>query len=307
MIMMGKHDNKKEIFLNDIKDGENITISLMVQKVIFRDNCKIACVLSDKSGDIKADIPNKNDDISEGTVIKVECVKNRILNVEEYELISDYEISDYLPTVDRPIEEIMNDIEFYTDKYIVSTQAKALNDYFFKDVVFLDKFKRGIGGVSMHHSYIGGLAEHTLNVMYLTIMLCERYNCRRTEIAVLSAKLHDIGKIYELYYDGPFRYTLRGEMEGHIVIGTELIDEAIKENPEIYSEDFVTRVKGCVVQHHGKLEYGSPRETNMEESFILNYADSIDASMNKIAQMKAKTESGSWSAFDKKIGTRLYL
>ena len=92
----------------------------------------------------------------------------------------------------------------------------------------------------MHHNYIGGLAEHTLNVMHLTAMLCERYECRRTEIAVLAAKLHDIGKIYELYYDGSFKYTLRGEMEGHIVIGVELINEAIRENPTLYSEDFVT-------------------------------------------------------------------
>ena len=62
--------------------------------------------------------------------------------------------------------------------------------------------------------------------MYLTIMLCERYNCRNKEIAILAAKLHDIGKIYELCYDGPFKYTLRGEMEGHIVIGTEMLDKA---------------------------------------------------------------------------------
>ena len=59
---------------------------------------------------------------------------------------------------------------------------------FLKMKNFLDKFKRGIGGVSMHHNYIGGLAEHTLNVMYLTIMLCERYDCRRTETAILSSK-----------------------------------------------------------------------------------------------------------------------
>ena len=94
----------------------------------------------------------------------------------------------------------------------------------------------------MHHNYIGGLAEHTLNVMYLTAMLCERYNCRRPEIAILGAKLHDIGKIYELFYDGPFKYTVRGEMEGHILIGVQMIHEAIMENPEIYSEEFVNRI-----------------------------------------------------------------
>ena len=143
--------------------------------------------------------------------------------------------------------------------------------------------------------------------MYLTIMLCERYNCRNREIAILAAKLHDIGKIYELYYDGPFKYTLRGEMEGHIVIGTEMLDKAFNDNPGFYSDDFIIRMKGCIVQHHGKLEYGSPREMRMEESFILNSADSIDATMNKIEQIKEKTEAGNWSEYDRRIETRLYL
>ena len=38
-------------------------------------------------------------------------------------------------------------------------------------------------------------------------------------------------KIYELYYDGPFKYTLRGEMEGHIVIGVEIIEKLLEKIP----------------------------------------------------------------------------
>jgi len=299
--------SKKENFLCDIKSGKNIKISLMIMKIIFKDAEKVVCVLADKSGEIKGNILSENGDIKEGRVIKIEGIKDGKLDVKKYEFISDYEISDYLPTLKTPINEIMDEIEYYTNKYIISREGKALNDYFFKDEEFLDKFKRGIGGVSMHHNYIGGLAEHTLNVMYLTIMLCERYDCRRIEAAVLGAKLHDIGKIYELYYDGPFKYTLRGEMEGHIVIGVELIDKAIRENISFYSEEFVARIKGCVVQHHGKLEYGSPREMKMEESFIVNYADSIDATMNKISQIKEKTEPGNWSEYDRRVETKLYL
>jgi len=297
----------KEKFLCDIKSGENTKISLMVMKILFKDHTKVVCILADKSGEIKASIPNKNGDIIEGKIINVEGIKNNNFDVKKYEFILEYEILDYLPTVKRPIEEIMEEIELYKDEYIISREGKALNDYFFKDEDFLNKFKRGIGGVSMHHNYIGGLVEHTLNVMYLTSMLCERYDCRRKETAILGAKLHDIGKIYELYYDGPFKYTLRGEMEGHIVIGVELIDKAIRENPLFYCEDFVTRIKGFIVQHHAKLEYGSPREMKMEESFIVNFADSIDATMNKISQIKDKTELGNWSEYDRRVETKLYL
>ena len=298
---------KKDIFLANVKNGSEIKTSLMVMRVMFRDTTKVVCILADKTGEIKATIQNKAGDILEGKVIEIEGKKDTNLEVKKYTFVDEYNSIDYLPTVKRDIEDIMEEIELYTDEYIISREGKALNDYFFKDEDFLEKFKRGIGGVSMHHNYIGGLAEHTLGVMYLTIMLCERYDCRNKEIAILAAKLHDIGKIYELYYDGPFKYTLRGEMEGHIVIGTEMLDKAFNDNPGFYSEDFITRMKGCIVQHHGKLEYGSPREMRMEESFILNSADSIDATMNKISQIKEKTEPGSWSEYDRRIETKLYL
>ena len=220
--------NTKKDFICDIKSGTNIKMSLMVMKIMFKDTSKFVCILVDKSGEIKANIPSKNGDIKEGSVIAVEGFKDKNLDVKKYAFITDYNLSDYLPTVKRPIKDIMKEMDDLTDKYIISSEGKSLNNFFFKDEIFTDKFQRGIGGVSMHHNYIGGLAEHTLNVMYLTAMLCERYECKRTEIALLAAKLHDIGKIYELYYDGPFKYTLRGEMEGHIVIGVELIDKAIE-------------------------------------------------------------------------------
>ena len=298
---------KKEFFLSDIKNGNEIKTSLMVMRVLFRDTTKVVCILADRSGEIKATIQNKKGDIVEGRVLEIEGKKDINLDVKKYEFVEEYNSTDYLPTVKRDIDDIMEEIELYTDEYIISREAKALNDYFFKNEEFLEKFKRGIGGVSMHHNYIGGLAEHTLGVMYLTIMLCEKYDCRYKEIAILAAKLHDIGKIYELYYDGPFKYTLRGEMEGHIVIGTEMLDKAFLDNPGFYSDDFIIRMKGCIVQHHGKLEYGSPREMRMEESFILNSADSIDATMNKITQIKEKTEAGNWSEYDRRIETKLYL
>ena len=63
----------------------------------------------------------------------------------------------------------------------------------------------------------------------------------------------------------------------------------------------------CITQHHGKLEYGSPKACNMEESFILNYADTVDATMNKIEQIKENTKEDTWSDYDRRIETKLYL
>ncbi|WP_122638650.1 3'-5' exoribonuclease YhaM family protein [Romboutsia sp. Marseille-P6047] len=297
--------SNKKIFLSELKDG-NIKVSLMVMKKLYKDGNKVVYLLSDKSGYINGKVAQKIK-LEPGQVIEIEGNKDYTIDITNLKLIENYELEDYLVSVKRPIEDIMNDIEELTKIYITSPQGKMLNDYFFKDEKFLDKFKKGIGGVSMHHNYIGGLAEHTLNVMYLTSVLCDRYDCRHKEIAVLSAKLHDIGKIYELDYNGPFKYTLEGELEGHIVIGIQMIDRAIIDLDIPFSDDFIRRIKGCIVQHHGKLEYGSPKSCNMEESFILNYADTVDATMNKIEQLKENTRENTWSSYDRRIETKLYL
>ena len=297
-------DNKK-IYLKDLKDG-SVKTSLMVNKRLYKDGNKMLYILSDKSGYINAKIPMKLK-LEPGQVIEVEGVKDYVLDVFQVKLLENYDINDYLASVNRDIDEIMESIEEISNECIISPQAKMLDDYFFKNEEFLEKFKRGIGGVSMHHNYIGGLAEHTLGVMYLTKILCDIYDCRRREIAVLSAKLHDIGKIYEMDFSGPFKYTLEGELEGHIVIGVEMIDRAIMDLKIPFSEDFIRRVKGCIIQHHGKLEYGSTKKANMEESIILNFADNFDSTLNKINQIKEETKENTWSVYDKKMETKLYL
>lgn len=289
-----------------MSDNKNSYIKFMIMKKLYKDGNKQVYLLANKEGYKKGKISMKYP-LNIGDVIEIEASKDGTIDISDFEVIKEFDLEDYLPSVKRPIDDIMADIEEITKECVLSEEGKLLNDYFFKDEAFLKEFKHGIGGVSMHHNYIGGLAEHTLNVMYLTKVFCDIYNCRRREIAVLSAKLHDIGKLYELNYKGPFKYTLQGELEGHIVIGVQMIDKALNEINYPFNEDFIRRIKGCITQHHGKLEYGSPRACNMEESFILNYADSIDATMNKIEQMKEHTDKDTWSEYDRRIETKLYL
>ena len=295
----------KKVFLHDLNNGK-INTSLMVIKRLYKEGNKTIYLLSDRSGYINGKISSRLS-LEPGMVIQAEGDKDSILDVTHASIISDYNVEDYLASVKRPIEDIMDEIEEITNECITSVQGKKLNDYFFKDENFIEKFKKSIGGVSMHHNYIGGLAEHTLGVMKLTKILCDIYDCRRREIAVLSAKLHDIGKIYEMDYTGPFKYTLEGELQGHIVIGVQMIDRAIIDLGIPFSDDFIMRIKGCIVQHHGKLEYGSPKLANMEESIILNRADSVDATLNKINQLKEVTKEGTWSQYERAVETKLYL
>jgi len=294
-------------FIKDIKENESVKESFMIMKKLTREDDMLIAFIGDKTGDVKASIPDSMNILEVGDVILVDAKKDRILKVEEFKKELTFNLEDFLPSIERPIDDIINEMNRISKKEFMTDECKALDDYFFKDDKFIEKFKRGIGGLSQHHNYLGGLAEHTLNSMYLAKTMAWRYNCRYKEIAILGAKLHDIGKIKEYNIDGPFSVTMSGEMEGHIVMGVTMLEEAFKVDGSIYSEDFKIRIKSCIIQHHGKLEYGSPKVPRTEEAFIVHYADYVDAMLNKIEQVRNITEPNNWSEYDRRIRTRLYM
>ena len=287
--------------------GEKVKVYLMINKVTDKKDNLIWAFCKDRHKEIQCIISCEEKILKSGDVILAEGYYTEPFKPEAYEIVTDYNIEDFLPVCKTPIEKIMGDIEEMSREEFKSPEAKILNDYFFKDNHFVEKFKKAIGGVYNHHNYLGGLAEHTLGVMYLTKILAYKYDARYKEIAILGAKLHDIGKVYEMSYDGPFTYTLKGSMQGHIVMGITMVEKAFVENREVFSEEFKERIKGIIVQHHGKLEYGSPIAPRSEEAYMVHYADYVDATMNKIKIIGEGVSKGEWSKFDNRIKGRLYL
>jgi len=298
----------KGLYVKNTKVGDKIDGLFMVMKVLQEDDGgKVMAYIGDNTGDIKASINSQNYKIKNGDVFRCKGIRESIVQVEYCEKIKNYSLEDFLPICKTPVEDMLNEMENISRQEFKSKEVITLDKYFFQNKEFLNRFKKGIGGVSQHHNYIGGLVEHTLNVMYLTKILAYRYDCRYKDLAILAAKLHDMGKIYEYYYEGPFSFTLRGEMEGHIVIGITMLEEAFKAGGEVYSEEFKKRMKGCIVQHHGKLEYGSPKAPNTQEAYIVHYADYVDATLNKVCQVKEGVKPNTWSNYDRRLEGKLYI
>lgn len=297
----------KSKYLKEVMTEKTIETSLMIIKILSREDKSLTAYIGDKTGEIKAIIKDEDKSLQVGEVIHIKATYRNPIKIEGFKKISHFDIYDYIPSVNRPIDDIMTELNELSSMEFKSKEIIALDNYFFKNEKFLEKFKKAIGGVYHHHNYLGGLAEHTLNVMYLAKVFSHRYDARYKEIAILGAKLHDIGKTREMYYDGPFGYTLEGEMEGHIVIGVTMLEEAFRENPDLYPLEFRERMKAIVVQHHGELEYGSPRKPKSQESFIVHYADYVDATLNKIDIISQDVEEGNWTGFERRIEGRLYL
>ena len=80
----------------------------------------------------------------------------------------------------------------------------------------------------MHHGFSGGLLEHTLSVLHLCEYFAGAYPILNRDLLFAAAMCHDIGKTRELSAFPDNDYTDEGQLIGHIVIGVEMIGEAVR-------------------------------------------------------------------------------
>jgi 3'-5' exoribonuclease len=150
--------------------------------------------------------------------------------------------------------------------------------------------------------------EHTLNIATICDRLAKIYPGVDRDLLVTAALLHDIGKT-DSYHFGPlFDYTDAGRLLGHIVIGSQIVAEKIKEFPE-FPHEMAMKLQHLILSHQGKLEQASPVEPMMREGFILYYADEIDSKLNAFDRIdKDERPAGAkWSKFVNLLGRYLYL
>lgn len=143
-----------------------------------------------------------------------------------------------------------------------------------------------------HHSYVGGLLEHTLSVTKIAVGLVDHYHGmypdRKKEISrslvVAGAILHDLGKLLE--YEpgiGSQRHSTEGELVGHAVLGRDLVRDAalkIELEPELR-----VRLEHIVLSHQRMPEWGAAQRPMSMEAMIVHHADSCDAVLGTFREL----------------------
>lgn len=159
-----------------------------------------------------------------------------------------------------------------------------------------------------HHTYVGGLLEHTLSVVRIVDFLASHYDGIDRDLLLAGALLHDVGKCYELDSSGFIDYSDAGRLLGHIAIGLRLVHEA-RPSVEGLSENRLNQVLHLILSHHGELENGSPVKPATLEAVLLHYADEIDSKVAGIQRIIEKeAEPGKrWSGYVKLLDRFIYL
>ena len=169
----------------------------------------------------------------------------------------------------------------------------------FGDKEFAARFKVHSAAKRVHHGFMGGLLEHTLAVARLCDFYCTQYPILNRDLLITCALCHDIGKVEELSTFPENDYTDEGQLVGHIVMGTIMLDEKMK-RINGFPVKLANEVKHCILSHHGELEFGSPKKPSLIEAVALTHADNTDAKLQtfKEALMEEK-ENQEWLGYNR--------
>ena len=201
----------------------------------------------------------------------------------------EYNPADYMPTTEKSVDGMYEELTAYSRQISNKYLRQVLEFYYIKDEAFIKKFKAHSAAKTVHHGFSGGLLEHTLSVTRMCDYFATSYSILNRDLLLSSAILHDIGKVKELSDFPDNDYTDEGQLIGHIVIGVEMINDAIRSIPG-FPEKLAHELKHCIVAHHGELEYGSPKKPALAEAVALNMADSTDAKLQTLTELfKGKT------------------
>jgi 3'-5' exoribonuclease len=118
-----------------------------------------------------------------------------------------------------------------------------------------------------HHSYAGGLLEHTVNVATLCRETASVHPRLRADLVLAAALLHDVGRVRELDPGPLFTPTREGRLLGHVHLGLRLIEDR---TPGL-AGDVRAELLHAVAVHHDM------RAARTAEAAVLYFANQLDA------------------------------
>ncbi len=303
-------------YLNELKDGDRISSVYLCKKAatLMTKTGKeyMSLTLMDKTANTDAKIWDPN---SEGigefqeldyiyisgdvTVFNgtIQINIRRLRKAEENE----YDPKDYLPMSpfdnDTMYSQLKNVIDTVKNPYL----NKLLKSFFIEDPDFVESFRKCSAAKTVHHSFVGGLMQHTLTVTRLCKIYTKAYVGLDHDLLITAALLHDIGKVKELSQFPENDYTDDGQLLGHIYMGAEMISYHAKEIEDFPSK-LLSELQHCILAHHGELEFGSPKTPELIEAYALHMADNTDAKLETFIEAVQGKERDKWLGINRPLG-----
>ena len=311
----------------DLQSGQRIedAVYLITQKDLrttSNGSLYIHAVLADRSGQVVARMWNASrqiyDSMPDSGLMhitgRVESYKGKpqvILDGVRTVDAKDVNPIDFLPVTSKDVDAMWTRVKEIL-RGVKNPDLLALLAKFINDEKFVRAFRMAPAARTNHHAFLGGLLEHTLNLMELAVAVLPRYPDVSADLVLTGLFLHDAGKTTELAFDTNFSYTTEGQLVGHIVITAIWINERVRQieadTNRPFPADLLAALQHLIVAHHGKYEFGSPKLPATAEAVMVHYLDNLDAKLNMVFQAIEgdQDEDSDWTQWVPALETRVF-
>jgi len=311
-------------FISEIAPGESIDVVYMVREPILRSTTRgdlyIAMFLCDRSGQLNGRMWQATETIysslpqpgfvhiqgrSELYANKLQIIINNVSVVDAKSVC----LEDFMARTDKDTEQMFKEVKSIVGR-IKHPQLKALVGEFLADTELMEKFCTAPAATKLHHSYLGGLLEHTHNMLRVAVAILPLYPRLQTDMVLAGIFLHDIGKTEELAYDMAFSYTDSGQLLGHIVKGLLMVNQkadALAARGTQIDEAILDALGHIILSHHGQYDFGSPKLPATADAFMVYYIDDLDAKLSQVTSaIENEPGDSNWTGWKNALQTRLY-
>ncbi|MEW6173118.1 MAG: HD domain-containing protein, partial [Bacillota bacterium] len=290
----------------DFKDGTDLDVTLQVRRVSVQDYRQregsfLRLRLGDRMGEIESrvwDFNRNRDPVPlEGELVKVQgrvvtFRENLELHIARYEPVpwEGEDPTDYLPVTPFDRDVLLAEIK-EAASHVEDRHLSALLDSFFADEAWVAAFIMAPAAKVNHQAYIGGLLEHTANLVRMIPALLANYPAANRELLLVGAMLHDVGKIEEYTWDRFIDISDRGRLLGHIILGAEAVSRRIDAIPG-FPAQLRDKLLHIIASHHGHYEWQSPKRPKFLEACLVHHIDLLDGEAQKFLPTAGSPDEG---------------
>jgi 3'-5' exoribonuclease len=323
---------KSKVNVSDLVEGEHIQSIFLVADKSLRTTKSgkpfLALELMDNSGTVDSKIWDEAEAMASRfdkedfifVEAQVDSWNGKLqLNIRDLQRIDDSEVTleDFIPASRWDRHEMLAQLQDVVSREVKSPEMLRFFDELFSEQQLMRQFALAPAAKGNHHSYLGGLLEHTLSMTRLAVSLSRHYayyypGMLNQDLVIAGCVLHDIGKCFELSFGRSFDYTTEGQLVGHIVQGVELISATAKKVSPPLPAEMLMQLKHLVLSHHGKKDYGSPVRPKTPEAMLLHEIDMIDSRMAMVANITDEHRDGvdadsEWTGYQRLFQERIYM
>ena len=234
----------------------------------------LALELVDPSGRIESrvwsDVELLDSRFGEGDAVRVlgrvERFRDRLqLEVRSLEAAEEADPAAMAPAMRRDAAELDGFLEFMGAELshpgLRAVVGRVLGD------AEIRRALRELPAAETHHSYAGGLLEHTVGVSTLVRETAQLHQRLRGDLVLAAALLHDVGRVRELGRGPSFRPTDEGRLLGHVHLGLRLVEE----RADALDAAVRAELLHAIASHHDR------NAARTAEAAVLYHANQLDA------------------------------